>query len=374
MFDTKIYDFDLHLKVVTAGATTVNGFLYFNDIGTFEGHYPLSDKICNVVLNNKYLIISNKYFTGIITGIQIKNELIIYGRTLNWLLSKKVTPLFEAENKNIFEIIKSKILEVYSQIDNIEIKTSDSFTSIDYKTEQYSATFDVIKELLEKDDAGHNFYIDFTNKKYIFECFKQKENNIVLSESFRNAYDMAYDTDILNFSQNGYYQQNFQSMGDWDANANEPVLRDLQKLNYEKFYKVTTAGNQFNINFSDNDYIVCKTENGKWEKSTEQPMNGIYKKITTSSSLSQLLTFESVLSGNIKQDAEKDLKEKAEVKSISASSILKYKKDYLLGDIIKVQMKKGNFTFTKKAIINGVNFYFDGSKNGEKPILEYMEE
>ena len=374
MFDTKIYDFDLNLLTVSSGATTANGFLYFNDIGTLELHFPLTDKICDIVLDNKYLIISNKYFTGVITGIQIKAEFIIYARSLNWLLSKKVTPFFEAENKNIFEIIKSKILEVYSQIENIEVKTSDEFSDIDYKTEQYTATFDTIKELLGKDNAGHNFYIDFSNKKYIFECFKRKENSIVLSESFRNAYDMAFDTDILNLFQNGYYQQNFQNMGDWNADTNEPTLRDLQKLNYEKFYKVTVAGTRFDINFSENDYIVCESENGKWEKATEQPENGKWKKITTETDLPQILTFESVLSGNIKQDAEKDLKEKAEVKSMSASSILKYNKDYLLGDIIKVQMKKGDFAFTKKAVINGVNFYFDGTKNGEKPILEYLEE
>ncbi len=373
MYDTKIYDFDLNLIAVTSGATTVNGFLYFNDIGTFEGHYPLTDKITDIVLKNKYLIISNKNFTGIITGKQVKNELVIYGRTLNWLLSKKVTANFEAEQKSVFDIVKAKILDVYQTVQNISVITSDQFSVIDYKNEQYTATFDVVKDLLDKDNAGHEFDVDFKNKQFIFNCFKGKELNKIISESFKNAYDTVYDTDILELAQNGYYSQSFQNMGDWDAEKDIPTLRDMQPLNYEKYYKVSAAGSKFDITFSEGEYVVCKTENGKWEKSAEAPQNGSWKKITTAANLPDLLIFETVLNGSIKNDAVKDLSTKKEVNSISAVSTLIFKKDYFLGDTIKIQMKKGNFSLTKKAKIIGVNFYFDGSKNGEKPILEYEE-
>ena len=57
MEDIRVYDFEFHLLHIEHNFISANWSLKYNNIGTFEGHFPLKSGIVPVIMNNRYLVI-----------------------------------------------------------------------------------------------------------------------------------------------------------------------------------------------------------------------------------------------------------------------------------------------------------------------------
>ncbi len=369
MSNTRIYSFDFELLYITPRCSSAVGYIYYNDIGTFEGHFPLNDRICEIVLNNKFLVIEQYPFVGIITGCSADDDFVIYARTVNWLLSKRITPLFDGKTGDVKSLCDGFVTEAFYDVENLIVDSRNPFTNqIDFWRNTYTPTFEVVKGCLEDDGGGHELIFDRKNKQWIFRCYKGSEIIKIVSEANKNAYDTKIETDILDMVDGGYYQQAIKVISDWDASTNTPTLTDENPLNFEKCYRVSVAGTRFDISFEANEYIICDDISGKWKKSTEVPPS-VWRKLDIEPEYSGMKHWETTLSGDSASDAKYDLKQKNKNYEVSLISTLEYKKDYNLGDIIRVQVVKGSYKKTSKMRITGVNFYSDTTKIGTKPIL-----
>ena len=90
-----VYDFEFKLLLLEPDIIKSRWVIYYNDVGTFEAHLPLTSELVEIVSNNQYLVVFQNGFSAIVVGYQLSDELVLYGRTCNWLLTKRITPKFE---------------------------------------------------------------------------------------------------------------------------------------------------------------------------------------------------------------------------------------------------------------------------------------
>ena len=95
MRDIRIYDFDFNLLSIMSDIISSSWTIKYNNIGTYEGHFRLNDRICDILLGTPYIILTEGENQAVCTGKIAENELLICGRTLNWLLKKRVLPPFK---------------------------------------------------------------------------------------------------------------------------------------------------------------------------------------------------------------------------------------------------------------------------------------
>ena len=65
MNDIRIYDFEFNLLHIEPEVMSAYWILLYNDIGTFEGTFPLSSDICDVIMKNKYLFLIQGNFQAL---------------------------------------------------------------------------------------------------------------------------------------------------------------------------------------------------------------------------------------------------------------------------------------------------------------------
>ena len=91
MEDIRIYDFEFNLLHIEHDIASCNWKLYDNEIGTFEMHFPISSDLTVIAMQKSYLVAVQGSKQAIITGRQIGDEGVLYGRTCNWILTRFCT-------------------------------------------------------------------------------------------------------------------------------------------------------------------------------------------------------------------------------------------------------------------------------------------
>lgn len=319
----KFYDFEFNLLGSEHRYTSLRWEIKYNDIGTFEAHLPLglTDTV-NIIMENEYLIAEQKGRFAIITGKQLNTEAVIYGRTLNWILSRRTTPKFKQLTGTCGELAKGFFNAAFSDIDNFAVQTDCETKTIDFWRNTRNVTQTVIMECLDNDGAGHEVLYDIENKQWIFRIYKGIERDCIISEPLKTAYDTAFSTDILDLYDGGWYEE-------------QPETTEGTETDYESIWT----------------YI---------EK--DNPKTGIYH-------------WEAVLSGANSSEAKTDLKKKKINEECEAKvRNLKYGVDYNLGDILRFQIVKGDFKKTVLKRVTAISLWNEQGSSGESPILSDMEE
>lgn len=326
MTDVMFYTFEFELIGIMAECET-NWTLKYNDIGNFEVHFDPSHRLTQRLIEEDYILAVQGENQAMITGKQLLDECVLYGRTLNYLLSKRVTQKFKSselftsgaiESKDIESIARYVVSQAFSDVSNFELGEIIGFAEpIDFWRNTSNLTSDVVRDCLENDGAGHRIRADVKNKKWIFEVLKGQERFKIVSEGNRNAYETKYTDDALDYCSGGWYEEQQEAQ---DGNAEMP----------ESIWK----------------YI---------EKDTK---TGIYR-------------WEGLLNGSVESEAKSDLKKKQWQKKVETKTYdYVFGEDYNLGDTVRVQKTIGNFkkTFAKRII--GVNMWVESNNIGQKPIFE----
>lgn len=325
MKDLRFYDFEFNLLHIENNYLSVNWAIKHNDIGTFEAHFELISDTVPVVLNNLYLVVVQGTDAAIITGKQCKTELAVYGRTCNWLLSRRTTPKFEQQSGTAEALSNAYVSAAFSDILNhpkgVYLGTAAGLTkTVDFWRNTYNKTSDVVRDCLTLDSAGHEVIFDAMNKRWVFQIRKGVTLPLVVSEDNLNAYDTEYSNDVLDYYSGGWYEQEQPAE---DGNVQEPVWTYL---------------------------------------SGDTSKTGIYKWVAP-------------LSGTSESDAMTDLRKKKVNDTVTLKTInLVRGVDYNLGDTVRVQIDKEGFKKTIRKRISGVNTWYEGTDIGEQPILEDIEE
>ena len=113
MADLRIYDFSFNLLFIESRIVSQSHTIYFNDIGKLEIHLAKDSKVTEMLFNNRYLLVRIGDICGIVTGVQIGKTCVIYAKTPNWILTKKVLLPFERTG-NVEEILRRKVKKLPS--------------------------------------------------------------------------------------------------------------------------------------------------------------------------------------------------------------------------------------------------------------------
>ena len=391
MEDVRFYNFECKLLHIEHRLSSCNWTFYENDIGTFEMHFSLDSALSSVLAENPYLVAVQGEKQAIVTGYQLLEEGVLYGRSCNWLLTKfliaetfNTKSLFDNKviaDENAETVCKYLLSVGMGQIESVVFEENQSvkFGDVFLENAGISSVFDLVKTCMSKAGGGHTLRFDMANKRWIFSLTKGEKLAVSLSEDNQNAYDVEYLSDLLDFSSGGYYQQEIEDMGEWDIYKNSPSLSTKQTSNYAKGYRVRLSESEtgykeytrFGITFENGDYIVCKNPEGVWEKAYR--LESFTERI--SPTLSGIYAWETVLEGKSRSEAEKALAEH----NISRKIVLKarnfiFGRDYQLGDIVLQKLVKGEFSSCVMRKITGVNLWYEADETGEQPIFTEGEE
>lgn len=340
MKDIRIYDFEFNLLCIMTDVISSQWHILYNGVGTYEGHFRMEDEISNIILSNKYIVITQGDLQAICTGRIVNDELIVCGRTVNWILTKRVRPPFRAREifgesytdpetvllyclkKGFIEPpkINSDGLEDDDTIDENKAVSNfiipeptgaEAFTYHFWRSSAHDLS-ELTIELCKKLNRGHRVIFDIDNKCWRFEFIYPKENDMLLSKDAKNVYDITYTEDIQNEASGGWYPA---TLDDSDG--------------------------------ADNTWCYILSEEKK----------GIY-------------AWDSVLNYS-GQSAATDALQKLKVTDSTKGKLrnLEYIKDYNLGDIVSVFVKFGQFERLSPCIINGVDIQITRDYSFQEPDL-----
>ena len=229
---------------------------------------------------------------------------------------------------------------------------------------------ELVTDALEQGGGGHEMFFDVKNKLWRFRLFKGKNLPLVLSESNRNCYDTVYTADMQNHYSGGWYEQSVDVVGTWNAEENEPYLRNEVAENFAKAYRVGTDGTRFGIDFVAGNYIICRTADGQW---TQDSKTNSFP-VRLPSDKTGIYAWETPLFSDNAQAAQKELATYKEEKQTDVTTKgLVFGKDYGLGDRMLMQIKKGGFASGIIRQVTGVHLWYERDGIGEQPILADVE-
>ena len=386
MRDILFYDFDFNRLGDFPRFISLNFTKNYCGYGTAELHFSLAEtEVLKLLEDNPYIFFMAGENAAIVTGWRVGEDIAIFGRTPEWLLTKRGVGAIK-ENLATAEVIArnavaSAAADFITPGDLAGLGENQS-----YSTDKVRVLHDVVCEVLGLQDLGFKVVPDIEKKTFVFSVYSGQESLCMISPSYRTAYDLEYTVEKQDMVTNsGWYERRFVDMGGWDAYSNSPSLLDKQSKNAYTFYEITSEsyyqiGNEyypveaFGLNCPKGAYLYSDTPNGKWKITYTKP-DTIWVYIENSEALGAR-RWDAVLSGikteteaaaEISQMTRQD-NTHAEVKSIE------YGNDYALGDIVRVQTEFGDFKKSEKKRVAAVSIYYDVDKFGVVPTLKGLEE
>lgn len=372
MQDLRFYNRNLELIAID-GKYEYSAFrICFNAVGTFEAKLPVDCNLSGYLESEDFIIVSQGKKQALITLWEIKdNEIILYGRTLNYILEKRyVTDVHIKETDDVNLFVSSLAEECFAEIEaplkNEEIKKGSEMYFNGEKS-----LLGVIETVLGESGMGHRVYVDFSKKKWYFECLSARENNIEISDDNKKAYDMEIIRDISTFSDRGIFYHPTVYMGEWDAKENIPALSDSKDINYARIYRVSQGGTRFGYTFEKGDFICCVSEKGSFKKSSYISSFPAF----TGENGKSVFNWESILKSDSALQAGEELaKKKIKTDIEFKTKDIFYEKDYFLGDIVTVKKKGKGKIAGGKRMVSGILICCDMGEYEERPEFEEVIE
>lgn len=368
MQDIKFYTFDFDFLGTETKPISVFWDLRFNEVGTFEVHLPPDTKTAHKINENAFIVaVQGENQAIITTKVFKKDSLVLYGRTPNYILEKRLVLPFE-EKISPIELLNSKVISLFDGEIEVIDKEYEKTTTV--KRKEITTLLKLVKDCMADIGGGHRVIFDSVEKKWIFECLLSEEKELLFSEDMKNAYDVSHTIDLLGYANAGRYKKELINCGTWDASDNEPRLNNDLEENEGKIYRVTKAGTRFGYEFVEGDYICCTSKSGKWKKS--EYISHYYPELDAENS--GLLKWESLIDGTSSDEAEKNLNQK--MKTVKIEGKVRnavFGKDYFLGNIVRIQKRTGNATEDSKKMIDSVRIWYENNERGEEPAFKEVK-
>lgn len=341
----RVYDFEYNLLAETEHSFSSEWELKFNGIGSYEGSFDINSDFTKVFAENRYLILCEEDNQAICVGRRISDKLTVYGRTPEWLMSKRVVLPFKTSE--IFgtdtyldpeTIILYLLNEAYKEPKKIaEDGSVDSSINTDAVAEDFiipepigaekltrhfwrnsaNPLSDVIKDLCDLWGCGYKVRFNHENKCWDFSFVFGEKRDIVISKSLKNAYDMSLSDSLLERVNGGVFK----------VYAGE----DTEVENYG-YIQAGSAANK------------------------------------------GMLYWETVLaSASGISEAEKLIKSSAAEETVDCEvKGAVYGEDYSLGDEIRVQFEAGPFRTTLRLKVTGISIINSSSGKSIKPVFSAL--
>lgn len=281
----RVYGFDFELLALETKTNSTSWTVYYNGIGTFEAHLPLDSELTELTAEHKYLVICEEDKAAILTGREVGDELILYGRTPNWLLEKRIAPKTESVTCAAGTICANLVETAFSDVSDFEVLTPPESDTVTVERSTYKTVFAAVSEYLSLCGLGHRLDFDTAEKKWIFSIYKGEEMPLLISEANKNAYDTSASYDILDLADCGYYGENGYLQGDksgiyrWEAvlqDETEPeaaISLAEKKENSEVSLKLRNL--RFGNDYGLGDVVRIQITKGIWKTTAKKLISGV---------------------------------------------------------------------------------------------------
>lgn len=269
--DVIFYDLDFKKVFILPPSSRNVGFksmdtkTEFNGEGSFELEF-WSDELESIIRSHPDgLLVRFGEFEGITTDYQFsEKQRKIFGSHLNGLLNYEVfSPVAESSQKRDPErIVESLIAE--SKILTY-VKTSEKFTYIDFKCDNYQSGYKTIQSICKTAKCGFKVYANWQEKKFYFILLKSRTNKLMLSEKNLNAYQIKENFDSKSLAYGGWWKDENKSWhyidgGRHGVKIRDTVLKSTSKVEAENELKEKKADYKLtaktrNIEFG-KDYLI----------------------------------------------------------------------------------------------------------------------
>ena len=326
MDDIRIYDTNFNLLHIENKIISSNWSVHFNHIGKFEIHILAETQAAEIIINNldytknKILVITQGDLQGIVTGIRMSEDFTIYGKTCNWLLSRKVVPKFKSTDYfkvcNPEELARKLVLNAFTEQENFILGEKVGLKNIEnFWRNTYNPLSDVVQDILSTLNAGHNVVFDTVNKKWIFNIASAEYPEIILSEANGNAFNTEYTYDLNNYYSACWYEQ-------------------------------------------EQDFVEGEFPEPIWTKLIKDEKTGIFSS-------------ECVVQATIESEA-KSMLDLKNIKTEIVADVcgLNLGEDYKIGDILRVQFFKGDIFRTELKQISGLNLGWEDGNETKQVVLK----
>jgi hypothetical protein len=309
--DIRFYDFNFNLLHMENQFISSNWSVFYNDIGNFEAHFDLGSDTLPVIMDNNYIAAVQGEMSAIIVGKKLGNDLTVYGRTCNWLLTKRVTGAFGEITETVCDLVNGKVEDAFSRYPSdfsVEVVTDVSDTpTVTTSRNEKCETFKLVQELLKQERLGHKMIYNSKENKWVFQVIKGNEYNLlVISAANRNVYDITMDWDLLDLYTEGVYKQGEGVI----TNPNIPP--NGEALHWVKLLSASGPGE-----------ALAELNNAVCVNKIQCKTNSVY-----------------------------------------------FGNDYELGDVVTVQYQVGQYKYSEKKRIAGINIWYESGNTGEEPVFE----
>lgn len=308
--DVRFYDYEHELKAIAAHKVSVNWVMDYAGVGTFEMHLSPKDAIVKILMGEDYLIAVEGDRAAVIVSKTIdKSECVIYGRTLNYLLEKRVVLPFEDSTGSVKEYISEKMMPEYMSYSFNDF--TDFAEAFELTAPQTFGGF--LADICDEHDLGYEVKFhaaDSAGNFFTLHIYEGEEKGVVISEAMRTGSGASYSDDALDYASAGYY------------------------------------------NLTDDD------GNSAWKYLTKDEESGIYLS-------------EAILDSTSESEATAEI-ERLKWKKAASAQVrkLSFGEDYNLGDIVTVQIIAGDFKKSTKYRVVEVHLWEEGTESGEEPTFE----
>ena len=376
MTDVIFYDFDFNRLRDFAKPISVNIEKCYCGYGTAELHFAINEQsLIKLLDENEYLFFTVGELSAIVTGWRLGEDIAIYARTPEWLLTKRGAETVSFSSSSAEIIAQTIIADIPNFVASGE--RSNVGEAMDYSTDRVRNLYDVICEILDTQSLGFEVYPDLEAKEFVFRVYEGEQSLCMFSSSNRTADEMQYLVEMQDrVSNSGWYERRYKDKGGWSASANTPSLVNNKASNAYTFYRVTSSGTttRFGLSCTQNSYLYCDNVSGTWKISAKKPST-IWVYIDNAKK-SGIKKWDAVLSGTKTEDeAKAEISQRSIVRDTSCEAYrFEYGKDYHLGDIVRVQYELDGFKKSEEKRVTSVAIYYDTDKSGVRPTLKSLEE
>ena len=371
MNDVRFLDFEFNRLGEFSKHTSVNFVRKYCGFGTAEVHFPVSvGDVIGILNENDHLMFAYGDNVAVVTGWKIGEDIAVFGRTLEWLLTKRGVGAFSVLQMSAENIARKSVVDAAGDF-VVQGEVCGAGELMDYSTDEVKVLHDLLCDILEPCGLGFEVNADFENKQFVFRVYSGEERRVLVSPSNRTAHRQVYTVEKQNaVSDSGWYLRKYLFMGDWNAEKNNPTLHQGRQGNFYKYYKISVGyKDRFDMNCVEGEYLYCDNENGMWNTCVEKPVSGwVYK---ANASVEGAKRWDAVLKGaKTVSEASLEISKMAVRESSSMETChIDYGVDYCLGDVLVVQTEFGDFRKTEKKRVTSVNIYYDVNGNGVAPVF-----
>ncbi len=346
----------------------------FNGIGTSEFHLDHDDPILSVLQENQYLILEQDgIFQDIIIGICQDEDLTVYCRSLNWLLSKIVIPPISLSG-TISEVISELLSASYGgDIAMGEIPVCESEAA--FLSDSALLFSDALNTFLSEENLGHSLRFSHDDCKFYLDIIKGADLDFYVSENDETLDKLTFNYDILNLANSVCFLCDLPVLGTWNPVGNKPVLYQKKAQNMGACYRINTSVDEysrFGIEWHDGEYIYSDTPDGAWKRSIGVPDD--FYIYSSDGSLNKKEQWFYISNKHKPEEASSELMEKIpESRFLATAKNITFLTDYRLGDFVKLQISQGNTVKTIPCQFTQVILSREGMENKENPTLKEVK-